>query len=443
MPQIRFQRHLNSAYQKRIFSSWQGTGPTECAFARPLTPEHGRWPERRRFAQWQREIAAACGFPFIQPLYSTRKDTTDSVFVACMSEESSNRGPGSLRISVAMATYNGAKHIREQLDSIARQTLLPFELVITDDGSTDATLQIAEEFARNAPFTVRIFRNEKRLGYADNFLKAASICEGELIAFCDQDDVWLEHKLDTCCRFFSDPDVALAAHSAVTISECGVRGYEFPRFPRTRVAGFGSVDPFVYPYGFAIVVRRNLVDIKPGASRPEKLFAHDQWFWFLAAATGKTAIIAEVLALYRQHGNNLFGAFRPPTLAGQTKRLARTMRIVGFDGLADSELACARFLSSLVDQGSEWHDKIMKFASMLEFRSKLHRMRTRIYGEKSTIGSRASTFVHILLLGGYFPDPSGTRLGFQRGAKDLMLGVTGTYRLFSTTTTAVIEEKAE
>ena len=65
------------------------------------------------------------------------------------------------RISVAMATYNGERYIREQLDSIARQTLLPIEIVITDDGSTDRTREVVEEFARTSPFLVRLVRNEK------------------------------------------------------------------------------------------------------------------------------------------------------------------------------------------------------------------------------------------------------------------------------------------
>src|ERR1700728_1787253 len=138
-----------------------------------------------------------------------------------MSSESNNRGGKPARISVAMATFNGEKYIREQLDSIAGQTLLPFELVITDDGSTDATLGIVENFASVAPFPVKIHRNESRLGYANNFIRAASLCQGELIAFCDQDDIWMTEKFSVCSEFFRDSEVVLAAHSAVTIADSG------------------------------------------------------------------------------------------------------------------------------------------------------------------------------------------------------------------------------
>lgn len=440
MPQIRFQRHLNSAYQKRIFSSWQGTGPTECAFARPLTPEHGRWPERRRFAQWQREIEAACGFPFIQPLYSTRKDTTDSVFVACMSEESSNRGPGSLRISVAMATYNGAKHIREQLDSIARQTLLPFELVITDDGSTDATLQIAEEFARNAPFTVRIFRNEKRLKFADNFLKAASLCSGDLIAFCDQDDVWLERKLMTCSESFCDPAVYLVVHSAQTLTSSGDDSRRFPDFPRNRVSRIGESSLFPRWPGFAMIIRNELVRVADSKERPRIFLGHDDWFCFLAAACGKIAMLPDTLMEYRQHETNVFGAPEPVTFV---RRLRRTAGILEFDELANSELACSRILYAAAEACPKLAVRLRRSALRLEYRSGLHRLRTQIYGANQNLFRRVISFSRIFFLGGYLPDQTGTRLGMSHAMKDLLWGVAGTHKLMASPAVPRMEKKTE
>ena len=94
-----------------------------------------------------------------------------------------------LKLSVAMATYNGERFLEQQLLSIARQIRLPDEMVVSDDGSNDGTIDILERFATNAPFPVRIYRNLNPLGYGDNFLKAASLCDGDLIAFSDQDDV--------------------------------------------------------------------------------------------------------------------------------------------------------------------------------------------------------------------------------------------------------------
>jgi len=145
---------------------------------------------------------------------------------------------GDPRVSVAMATYNGARFIAEQLESLSRQTLPPCELVIGDDGSTDDTLNIVEAFARTAPFPVRIHRNPQRMGHADNFLHTATLCSGDLIAFCDQDDVWLETKLARCCQAFQDRDVVLAVHAAhvvdTNLTRLGRRTQD------TTVAGTGA-----------------------------------------------------------------------------------------------------------------------------------------------------------------------------------------------------------
>ena len=102
-------------------------------------------------------------------------------------------------ISVAMCTYNGEKYLREQLESIALQTRLPAELVICDDRSTDSTSEIIRNFADSAPFPVRFNLNPVNLGGATkgitkNFEQASRLCTGDLIAFCDQDDVWLPKK---------------------------------------------------------------------------------------------------------------------------------------------------------------------------------------------------------------------------------------------------------
>ena len=98
-------------------------------------------------------------------------------------------------ISIALATYNGSRYIREQLDSIALQTRLPDELIISDDASTDDTLDIARDFARHVPFPVKIYKNQERLGSTRNFEIAILYCSGNLISLCDQDDIWYPNKL--------------------------------------------------------------------------------------------------------------------------------------------------------------------------------------------------------------------------------------------------------
>lgn len=125
-----------------------------------------------------------------------------------------------MKVSVAVATYNGENFIEEQLVSIGEQGYQPSEIVICDDGSSDDTLFICEKFSRKSSFPCLIFRNEKRLGFADNFLRAASLCSGDLIAFCDQDDVWTKDKLARCVAWFQrSSEIMLVSHNAWVVEE--------------------------------------------------------------------------------------------------------------------------------------------------------------------------------------------------------------------------------
>ena len=127
-----------------------------------------------------------------------------------------------LTISIALCTYNGACFLKTQLSSLAQQSLRPDELVVCDDGSTDATVEILEAFAVRAPFKVRILRNPQNLGYVKNFEKAISACQFDLIFMCDQDDIWHPEKLHKCCTVFEeDPSVGMVLHDFTCINQDG------------------------------------------------------------------------------------------------------------------------------------------------------------------------------------------------------------------------------
>ena len=99
-------------------------------------------------------------------------------------------------ISIALCTYNGEKFLQAQLDSIEQQTLLPDELVVCDDCSSDGTIDILEKFRKRASFPVHIHPNKINLGSTQNFEKTIRLCTGDIIALSDQDDVWRPNKLE-------------------------------------------------------------------------------------------------------------------------------------------------------------------------------------------------------------------------------------------------------
>jgi glycosyltransferase involved in cell wall biosynthesis len=107
-----------------------------------------------------------------------------------------------MRISIAMALYNGERFVLEQLESFVRQTRLPDELVISDDCSGDRGVEIAREFAARAPFPVRILINDENGGCSKNFERAIAACTGDLIFISDWDDVWEPSKLMVTERAF-------------------------------------------------------------------------------------------------------------------------------------------------------------------------------------------------------------------------------------------------
>ena len=228
------------------------------------------------------------------------------------------------KISVAMATYNGEKHIVEQLVSIAKQAVIPYEIVVCDDGSADATLSLVKEFAASAPFPVRIYRNETRLGYSINFLKAAGLCQGDWIAFSDQDDVWLPNKLARVSEAIEgcpDNELVLVVHnSLIANSNLEPSGQRLFDLKRDCVVERGQKYAFSLMHGFCIICSSKLVkDMHPTLCSPPDLLGHDGWVCLLAYAVGSTLQISEPLVIWRRHDKAVSRAPKPKNLLGDTK----------------------------------------------------------------------------------------------------------------------------
>ena len=123
-----------------------------------------------------------------------------------------------MTVSVAMATYNGEKFIREQLCSIVNQTVKPDEIVICDDCSTDNTLRIVQNYANDkSNINWKIIRNDNNQGYIKNFFNAIKNTTGDIIILCDQDDVWDDHKIQFFVDLFINNDDMLSLHTDYSI----------------------------------------------------------------------------------------------------------------------------------------------------------------------------------------------------------------------------------
>lgn len=225
-----------------------------------------------------------------------------------------------------MGTFNGARYLREQLNSLASQSLLPVELHVGDDGSTDETLNILDAFSKSAPFPVHVHVNAGNLGFGENFMQTALRCSGDWIAFCDQDDVWLPTKLETCVAgIVAGPDdVGMVVHNA-TVTDSSLNPVR-PMFdyPARRLCRRMELEPDWHCVGFTQIVRARLLKEIPVKPRPTVPWhpwpePHDVWTAVIANATGSILFIGAPLVLYRRHESTVTGFAEGNTLG---RRLA-------------------------------------------------------------------------------------------------------------------------
>ena len=204
-----------------------------------------------------------------------------------------------MRISIAMTTYNGAKYLQEQLDSFLYQTRQPDELVVCDDGSTDGTLEILEDFRRQAPFAVRVYRNQTNLGYTKNFEKALKLCTGEIIFLSDQDDVWFCHKVETMAEILAIRPEIFVLQTDMVLADEFMNPHPYTQLGNIIAVG-QSQDMFVAGCGTA--VRREWLDeVLP---IPSDVVTHDNWLHRLALSLGVRELHFSPLQYYRRHGDN-------------------------------------------------------------------------------------------------------------------------------------------
>lgn len=221
-------------------------------------------------------------------------------------------------ISVALATYNGRAYLGEQLASLAAQKRLPDELVVCDDGSTDGTVELLEQFARTAPFRVRVYRNERNLGVLRNFEKALSLCEGDLVFLSDQDDVWLPEKIGDVAQVFEKAPGALAVINDKLITDENLVPTGATMLGNIR--GFGSPDGN-FVAGCCSAFRREWLGI--ALPIPQGAIAHDTWLVGLAHRLGVVSISEKPLQYYRRHGANASqNAYSDRRRVGLARRLA-------------------------------------------------------------------------------------------------------------------------
>ncbi len=255
-------------------------------------------------------------------------------------------GPPSppVRVSVAMCTHNGERFIGEQLRSIAAQTRAVDEIIVCDDGSTDDTVAAVEAAG------IAVVRNERRLGVTKNFERAISLCAGDVIVLCDQDDVWHPEKVATLVDRLAGGAAMAFSNAEVVHADLSPAGYRlwdsvwFDAAEQDRVRR-GDAVPVLLRHAvaagatlaFRSSYRPLLLPI------PDLPHCHDIWITLMLACVGDIAPVDRDLIRYRLHGSNTVGLKRH----GLVSQIRMARRQVETDAFLNVALLCEAAIDRL------------------------------------------------------------------------------------------------
>lgn len=242
------------------------------------------------------------------------------------------------RVDILLATFNGARFIEEQIESLFRQTYRNWRVLARDDGSVDGTIEILRRYAERHPDQfVLITDNDGNLGYIGNFARLMEQSTATHVALCDQDDVWLPHKLATTIEKMESLERAHGPRTPLLVfTDLKVVDEKLGPVCRS-LWEFGDLDPAVCGHfnmmllqnvvtGCTIVMNRPLVGLC--LPIPGPALAHDWWIALVASAFGQSCYLSDQTVLYRQHGENQIGAsaLRGGSISAAPLRFIRTFR---------------------------------------------------------------------------------------------------------------------
>ena len=307
-----------------------------------------------------------------------------------------------------MCTFNGERYVQEQLESIAAQSTPPDELVVCDDRSSDATLQMLQAFRQRCAFPVRIFQNCQTLGILRNFEKAIGECSGDLIFLADQDDVWHPAKVEVMSRAFrAHPSCGYVFSNAALVNADGTpRGRDlwhsigFDHASFVRYAAGAQLDVMLrgnaIVYGMTMAFRSEFLPcLLPIDSRSDQCL-HDTWIALVLSAKGAYgAAIPDRLVNYRQHAAQAVGGVIKRLGFRNYVEMIRESASEGNPALADSFIN----ITARVQRESQKRQSELRAMNLLT--DKATHLRRRFLASSSTGRQRLGIVFRELISGRY------------------------------------------
>lgn len=204
-------------------------------------------------------------------------------------------------IAIVLCTYNGCEYIEDLFHSIAAQTVLPTEIIVCDDCSTDDTAATVKRLCRELALPLRFFQNERNIGFSASFFKAVSYARSEFIFFCDQDDYWHPDKINACTKLMIDNDDIMGVTHDAVIADSNLRQLEYTKFERFRSA-YPRAQLAGPVTGCLTAIRGDLIGIYLPVVRE---VTYDHWLAFIARYFHWRWEFIEIpLQLVRRHERN-------------------------------------------------------------------------------------------------------------------------------------------
>ena len=223
-----------------------------------------------------------------------------------------------MKIDILLATYNGARFLREQIGSLLAQTHREWRVIARDDGSSDDSPEILDAYAQAHPERFLIIKDRLRLGAKLSFSALMQHADAPYVALCDQDDFWRPEKLSVLLQQMQDAEELAGQDVPVLIhSDLEVVNQEMETISPSFWA-YQGIDPVRNRLGNLLVdntvtgctILMNQVLLRLAQPVPEAAYMHDYWLALVAATVGRIVAVRQPLVRYRQHGSNTLGAVR-------------------------------------------------------------------------------------------------------------------------------------
>ena len=284
-------------------------------------------------------------------------------------------------ISVALCAYNGERFLPQQLESIANQTRLPDELVVCDDRSTDRTVEIVRDFAMSVSFPVKLIENDENVGSTRNFERAIRLCSGDLIALCDQDDIWYPIRLQR-----SEQELTVHPEAGLVFSDADLINDENELTGATiwqRVGFAGKRERDLLAGHYLLLAKHRFVTgatVMFRASLRDRVlpigqgWIHDEWIALITAAFSDLRPIPQPLIRYRIHGAQQVGFQNKLEQRTQGTRAQKHWGRLA-ESVKDLQLACAALSPMFLDNRRDVLPAYQEHLQFLSFRANLRQAR--------------------------------------------------------------------